>query len=372
MFTTINIKAGDFILCEKAYLASFASDGDAETCTVLNLNTNSGVIGLQATLTFNLVQKMLHNPVGAAKFFDLYDGAYGLKCKLSLGDGVAAVDTFQLAAIREYNGFGSPALRSTDKPKASDMDSDPRSASGIWITASYINHACDGNADRSFIGDLMIIRATKDIDKATEITMPYRAAEFDHIETRKALQKGWKFNCDCDLCVVEQKTGGSQLSRRRQLLKETEDLLKNNLQSATVRPNKNTVAKAQKLYSQLESIYDKTLFQDKPRLGLIDLGLWVINAQPQNANPKNVIDRALEILRNFGYKVEVKGKQVNVDHSHCYLHSAAVDAAVHAAHACFFKGDEAVGKQFEEVAKKLYLTRNGVLMGFAKRYGDGH
>jgi hypothetical protein len=40
---------------------------------------------------------------------------------------------------------------------------------GIWTQASYINHA-----RRSFIGDMMIVRAAKDIDSDTEITFWYQ------------------------------------------------------------------------------------------------------------------------------------------------------------------------------------------------------
>lgn len=370
LFTTSPLKAGDLILCEKAFLVSFHSDAEAETYTIMNLNTNVGVMGTQATLMFNLTQKTLHNPTAAARFFDLFDGGYIPKCKVPQVDGVTVVDTFQLAAIREHNAFGCPNVRSTDNHDPSEMDHDPRSATGIWITASYINHACDGNAIRSFIGDLMIVRATKDIPEGVEITMPYRMAEADNKETRKALEKTWGFKCACELCVVEMKTGGSHASKRRQLLTEAEALLENNPQNARAQPpSKELMAKAQRLYDQLAATYDKTLFKAMPRLGLIDLGLWLINAQTKNANPKDVVDRAIETLRNCGYVIEMKGREVKVDHQHCFTHAAAEDAAVHAAHALVFNGDDVLGKQFEELAKKLYVTRLGELRGYEDRYG---
>lgn len=56
----------------------------------------------------------------------------------------------------------------------------------MWIKASYINHARVSNAFRSFIGDLMIMHAMKDVAKGTEITMPYRTPDWDAAETRKA------------------------------------------------------------------------------------------------------------------------------------------------------------------------------------------
>lgn len=369
LFATKDFKAGDLIMCEKAYLVSFSSDSEAETYTVMNLNTNVGVIGTQATLMFNLTQKMLHNPNAAAKYFDLYGGTKQKFTPTQI-DGVTVVDTFEIAAIREHNAFGCPSVRSTDIPKDSDVDADPRSASGIWITASYMNHACDGNAARSFIGDLMIIRATKDIAKGAEIMMPYRMADVDPTVNRKALQHGWKFKCECDLCVTEAKAGGSHLSKRRQLVEEIERLMKNNTLTATSRPSKETVAKAQKLYTQIAATYDDKIFKDRPRLGLADLGLWLLNAQPPMANPRNVIDRAVEILRNCGYAVNfVKGgKEVKLDTKNCFLHLATLDAAMHAAAACSFNGQDALGRQFEDFAKKVYEIRMGTLIGFKERY----
>ena len=45
-------------------------------------------------------------------------------------------------------------------------------------------------------------------------------------------------------------------------------------------------------------------------------------------------------------------------------------SAVHATHAHYFKGDDVVGKQFNNFAKKLYVMRSGTDTGFAERYGD--
>jgi hypothetical protein len=48
---------------------------------------------------------------------------------------------------------------------------------GIWINASYINHSCLGNVRRSFIGDMMIVRAAKDMAACTELMFPYKTPE---------------------------------------------------------------------------------------------------------------------------------------------------------------------------------------------------
>lgn len=44
---------------------------------------------------------------------------------------------------------------------------------GVWPLASYINHSCYSNVRRSFIGDMMIVRATQDLIANTELVFWY-------------------------------------------------------------------------------------------------------------------------------------------------------------------------------------------------------
>lgn len=44
---------------------------------------------------------------------------------------------------------------------------------GIWTLASYTNHSCYSNASRSFIGDMMVVRASQDLAPNTELTFWY-------------------------------------------------------------------------------------------------------------------------------------------------------------------------------------------------------
>ena len=42
-------------------------------------------------------------------------------------------------------------------------------ATGIWLLASLVNHSGVANCIRSFVGDMQIIRATKDLAANTEL-----------------------------------------------------------------------------------------------------------------------------------------------------------------------------------------------------------
>lgn len=69
---------------------------------------------------------------------------------------------------------------------------------GIWSYASMINHSCMSTADRAFIGDMMIVRATQDMEAGDEVTISYRGPQFrgDMHETIRS----WGFECGCALC----------------------------------------------------------------------------------------------------------------------------------------------------------------------------
>ena len=75
--------------------------------------------------------------------------------------------------------------------------------SGLWIIPSYINHSCWPNSVRSFLGNLLIARAARDIPEGEEITINYIENESGVQERQKAFYSEWGFNCKCTLCEIE-------------------------------------------------------------------------------------------------------------------------------------------------------------------------
>lgn len=78
---------------------------------------------------------------------------------------------------------------------------------GVWTVISHINHSCISNAKNSFIGDMQIVRATRNLDAGTELLISYKGPE--DYETYDEAQKrlsGWGFTCDCILCLDRKAT----------------------------------------------------------------------------------------------------------------------------------------------------------------------
>ena len=372
LFATKNITAGELVLVEKAFAVAFESEAGSETHIILNLNTNTGRIGSHAVLFYQLVQKMLHNPSQARRALDLFDGGYSPKCTAQTVDGATAIDTFQVAAIMEHNAFGCPNTCTVDElgTKKASKKNDPSGSVGIWVVASYFNHACDANVRRAFFGDIMIVRATKDISKGQEIFIPYRSPEYDYVKTQEAFGKVWKFKCDCGICTAESKTSTTHRKERQALIKEMNSFLEKYADAPRYTADEAMIAKAEKLYAKLEATYDKKSFDKVPRLPLAHLGEWLCAVYQTEKNMHKVIDTAHAVLRNMGYGVTVVGKSLRVDRTHCYAEIVDIDAAMYAAHACFYFRNEAIGKQYETFAKERYLTMNGEMRKFVERYGD--
>ncbi|KAF5581687.1 unc-45 like b [Fusarium pseudoanthophilum] len=234
LFTTKAVKAGDLLLVEKAFEYSFIDETRVtDQCTVMvNFNTKRMTAGASAHLWPKVVQKLYHDPEALSAFTELHHGKYK-PVTATEADGRPVVDAFLVEKILSLNSFGAP--RSTrdfcgnnvwsgnPAPEvcASTRERPLFTSVGVWLLAARINHSCVGNCRRSFIGDMAIIRAARDIPADTELTIPYRPST--NSESYQDVQKGlarWGFKCDCELCKDRLKTTEAVRVRRKELSKE--------------------------------------------------------------------------------------------------------------------------------------------------------
>lgn len=171
---------------------------------------------------------------------------------------------------------------------------------GIWPLASYINHSCYSNARRSFIGDMMVVRATRDLPVNTELTFWYKAPldygnETEHLDLRH-----WGFECSCIICQDLHETERINLTKRRQLManlvKAFQTLSRTRTQSATIAKIEQTVATLEKTYSRQSS--------EVPRLGIWKAYLSLAAVNATSGQQQNAIDFAFKTLESLGYAIE--------------------------------------------------------------------
>jgi hypothetical protein len=80
MFTTNSVKAGDLLLCEKAFSHVYEPGQGADkahTTLLLNLETDRGSLGGQADLIRSIAQNLYGNTSLAPSFTILHHGSYG-------------------------------------------------------------------------------------------------------------------------------------------------------------------------------------------------------------------------------------------------------------------------------------------------------
>lgn len=367
LFATQDISAGDLILCEKACATAYDSDPGGHDFTLLDSKSQRQLSGTQGLLLFNIIAKLGHNSTAATRFFELFDDDYPYSTPPAVVDGVVAVDTFRAQAVLAHNTFGCPTTKTSSKAAQRQVQSPSGYPStGLWLTTSYVNHACNGNAMRSFMGDVMILRATRDISKGEEILMPYRLPNADNAVTQSELEKIWGFKCDCQLCQTEAKAPPSQRRQRSQTVKEAEEVLSSSPISASKQAVKKSMARVERLMEKLEKSYDADTYEKQPRLALVPPGLWLCKAYACHGDWEKVKQSSFSLLRNLGYVTTASGdgKKLSLDRAHCLLVDDAISATILGLWAAEHLQNAAHKDFLDGLARGLYETLNGEMSGF--------
>lgn len=83
-------------------------------------------------------------------------------------------------------------------------ESQQRIATAIYPSASMMNHSCDPNIINSFLDEILIVKASRNIPKGDEVFNCY-GPHFQRMATaerRAALQAQYFFFCDCSACTA--------------------------------------------------------------------------------------------------------------------------------------------------------------------------
>ncbi|PYI07190.1 hypothetical protein BO78DRAFT_341620 [Aspergillus sclerotiicarbonarius CBS 121057] len=308
LFTTEAVRAGDLLFCEKAFAHAFHDEaGESSNLSLLmNTETQTMTMGTQAELISLIAQKLYKNPSLLSTFTDLYHGSY-TPVGISEVDGMPVVDTFLIERTMSLNCFGCPVssrashIRTVKEDKAQLEKTNKKFHScGIWPLASYINHSCDSNARRSFIGDMMVVRATRDLPANTEVTFWYKSPLDRDTKAKHLDLQHWGFQCSCIICQDLHETGNGDLTKRRQLtadlVKAFQSLSRSRNQSAAMAKIEGTILTLEKTYRRPSS--------DVPRLGIWEACLSLAVGHATGSRPQKAIEYAFRTLQSLGYVIE--------------------------------------------------------------------
>ncbi|KAN0077855.1 hypothetical protein V8E54_006159 [Elaphomyces granulatus] len=298
LFTTKAVKAGDLILCEKAFAHCYVNTKGklaAESSGIglrVNVHTNRMTTGRQGDLITRVVQKLWRNPSLLPEFMALHQGSYEPVDVIEV-DGKPIIDTFLVERIVSLNCFGCP-ISSLKTLELEDPHGEMHHSCGVWLKASYINHSCLCNVRRSFIGDLQLVHATRDIPPDTELTFWYRTLAGGSYEERQESLKNWGFECDCPICLDAKNTPKKVLEKRDALHGD----LKTALDAVVL-----DVAKTERLLAAIELTY-KIPASEVSRLALWAPYLRLMHAYVAENQLVKLLASALKGLECLGFVIK--------------------------------------------------------------------
>ena len=287
LFATRAMKAGDLVFVEKATLMPNQYEPSRASAALYAL----------------MVRQLCDNPSLANTVLKLHPGDNYARTGVegTIVDGVPVVDIFMVEGIRTKNCFSCP-LSTLEDTKPSNKE-EGKQAKGLWVNASFMNHSCVPNTLRSFLGDLMISRATRDIAEGEEISQQYVPVR-PLVDIRNAqFRDGWGFECQCRFCESERQSPRDRLDKRKETVKAIEKLCskhKNPSRPGVIIPDA-AIRSVSKLNRQLEELHEDEVYRDLPRLTLINSCAWLADAHRGRKNYAKVVKYAIKTLRNFGY-----------------------------------------------------------------------
>lgn len=97
---------------------------------------------------------------------------------------------------------------------------------GLWPlgTRTHLTHSCLPNAARTFLGDVLVLRACRDIKRGETLSISHINPAFPLDERRAELERASGVRCECKFCVIEEKEGSAMRQRRVDLVQRVKEL----------------------------------------------------------------------------------------------------------------------------------------------------
>jgi tetratricopeptide (TPR) repeat protein len=276
LFAACDVGSGDIILCEKSFCVVWGNEDEALTAMTYD-SRDDRIRVFPAGLCKAIVQKLVNNPSQVNKFMDLYGDYQGTEKQVIMTDSGPVIDTFQVHDIIARNAFGPGPVYNGGR---NGNEESSNASTGVWILASYINHSCISNAKKEYIGDLMVLRATRPIKKGEEITHSYDESS-DYDARAAALMNTWGFTCTCALCIAEKADSPTVRKKRQGLESEANAFI---VREDAMRAKRLSTLKAKRLIRSIDDTYDDERYKGLPRMALLRIQKWLADATARESS----------------------------------------------------------------------------------------
>lgn len=192
LYANQDIKAGDVIFCEKAFAATTAQDRQTQPAHLMTFSNHQLALcgNYEFALWKNVVDKATRNKSTSDRLNDLAE----MEHVAYTAPLISAEDDVLLMYKRAQRNN----LTITDGTmEAVNMKR------GLFIHASKIGYSCMPNTARAFIGNFLVVRASRAI-RAGEQLFGTETHLFDNYDqTKEFISKTLKSHCECAICVAE-------------------------------------------------------------------------------------------------------------------------------------------------------------------------
>ncbi|KAH8108158.1 hypothetical protein BXZ70DRAFT_914436 [Cristinia sonorae] len=291
VFVTRDVKAGELLVVSKPIASCFPEDNPKrgmELFLAHNFLTSTIDTRADYTLIETVVQRMWEDPNLANTIGSMYAGksmppttAYP---PMSTNQPPLShprvpssnIDIARVEAVCSLNAFGLGDDTHKDYAAFNKFEK----SCALYEFPSFCNHSCVASGTRSFFGDVMTIRASKDLKAGEELTLVYHIPTEPYQDRQDHVQRKWGFACGCLLCNADRADKPASRDFRARIQKM---------------PEVKTISEAQKRVSDIRSSYSDTperrLCHFKPHLHLAYQAL--ATSYVRAANAKGAPDVAL-------------------------------------------------------------------------------
>ncbi|CAF1131538.1 unnamed protein product [Adineta steineri] len=267
LILTEDVRKGQLLLCCKAFAITYPT----EYSEVNHFNAVTQVVetGDHEVNTAKVIDKIQSNPSLAPSLFQLYAGQHRIGETLPIATA-EAIDSFWLSDICSMNTFGVSEDGINPLPMLPTKSEYSKNghAAGLFLLPSLINHACYENVIRSYIGDMMIVRAAYDLTQGTELLLTYADDLLQYEERTKHLKKH-KFICKCMLCELDRAEPVAIHRKRKILIDQYKNEYRSLMLEQIFQNPQKAIGDMLKMMTNIENTYNESR-REKYRLGLIE------------------------------------------------------------------------------------------------------
>ncbi|TDL25417.1 hypothetical protein BD410DRAFT_896296 [Rickenella mellea] len=145
------------------------------------------------------------------------------------------IDMAMIEHVCTLDGVGIiPLAKARPAPESTGSSIADLRAVGIYPLPSLCNHSCIPTSNRVFFGDVLVIRASRNLKKGEELTVQYVPGELPFTERQERLSK-FDFVCYCPLCTADRADGDDAPRIRNRIWSKFDKVASKNPKGPTFR-----------------------------------------------------------------------------------------------------------------------------------------